>query len=68
MSLLDTVFVKVHIFCEGHKTCFDTDQYSELLNKRAGTITTNDLLNLNWHELWKQEKCSALAPPKDTFS
>ena len=26
------------------------------------------LLNPNWHELWKQEKLSALAPPKGIFS
>ena len=24
-------------------------------------------LNPNWHELWKQEKCSALAPPRGIF-
>ena len=24
-------------------------------------------LNLHWHELWKQEKCSSLAPPRGTF-
>ena len=24
-------------------------------------------LNPNWHELWKQEKCSSLAPPRDIF-
>ena len=22
-------------------------------------------LNPHWHELWKQEKCSSLAPPRD---
>ena len=24
-------------------------------------------LNPHWHELWKQEKCSSLVPPKDIF-
>ena len=24
-------------------------------------------LNPNWHELWKQEKCSSLAPPRGAF-
>ena len=24
-------------------------------------------LNPNWHELWKQEKCSSLAPPRGIF-
>ena len=24
-------------------------------------------LNPHWHELWKQEKCSSLAPPRGTF-
>ena len=27
----------------------------------------NLILNPNWHELWKQEKCSSLAPPRDIF-
>ena len=26
-----------------------------------------DQLNPNWHELWKQEKCSSLAPPIGMF-
>ena len=25
------------------------------------------LINLYWHELWKQEKCSSLAPPRGLF-
>ena len=25
------------------------------------------LVNPNWHELWKQEKCSSLAPPRGIF-
>ena len=24
-------------------------------------------VNPHWHELWKQEKCSSLAPPRFTF-
>ena len=27
----------------------------------------NICLNPNWHELWKQEKCSSLAPPRGIF-
>ena len=27
----------------------------------------NPSLNPHWHELWKQEKCSSLAPPRDIF-
>ena len=25
------------------------------------------LAYLHWHELWKQEKCSSLAPPRSKF-
>ena len=30
-------------------------------------ICSWDLLNPNWHELWKQEKCSSLVPPRGIF-
>ena len=31
------------------------------------TKNSDDWLNPNWHELWKQEKCSTLAPPRGIF-
>ena len=42
------------------------EQVCSKRNKTRPSVQINDYwVNPNWHELWKQEKCSSLAPPRD---
>ena len=41
---------------------------AESMKKQSqGKLLLDFEFNPNWHELWKQEECSSLAPPWDTF-